>query len=75
VNQYVVIKQVAEGRKQTYGPVTADSPVEAISLLASGNHPRYIATGFGRYHAIPLDVWQDGTFDWTKARGPEAVFA
>lgn len=85
--QWIVLKQEKDGSKRTFGPITAGSAEQAIRDLCEGRGENrdslarqvglvsraYIATGRGRYHALPLSVWQDGTFDYTKTRGAERV--
>lgn len=71
--QYIVVRQGASGAWTIRGPIAASSPEEAIVFLASG-FTKYLPAKRGRYHAIPLDVWQAGTFDWTQVRGIEPVF-
>jgi hypothetical protein len=55
---------------RSYGPVEAVSPKEAIETIAAGYRDGdlvYAPRRQGRYVAVPLDVWQDGAFEHTKA--------
>lgn len=78
--EWIVLRQTGDGAKRTFGPVPARTAEEAILIVAEGREyrGRFITTAYvpqkrGRYHAIPLGEWQSGTFDYTKARGAEAV--
>lgn len=70
---YIVFKYEYEKFSwHTFGPVRADDPAEAIAVVARGTGV-YVPQGRGRYSALPLRVWQDGVFDYTKGRGLEKV--
>ena len=87
MSDWVFLKQGKALDNHVYGPITAPTAEEAIRRLAEGEGlyedsllqrcglelTPYLATKRGRYHAIPLDVWQRGTFDYTKTRGSEKV--
>ena len=60
------------GKFTVHGPVEADTGSEAIVRLCTGQS-KYVATKKGRYHAIPLAIWQGGCRDWTQTRGLEEV--
>ena len=83
IDDYVVLRFDNDGHKTGFGPIVAASPQDAIHRLALGeakgrkfhNHDPlpYVATGRGRYVAIPLHVWQDGVFEYTKTHGTRKV--
>lgn len=69
--QWVVVRQ-AGIHSVNYGPIVAETAEAAVTLLTTGRSA-YTATGRGRYHAIPLEVWRAGAFDYTKTRGAVEV--
>lgn len=87
--KWIILKQNGGRDLHTFGPVSAPTAEEAIRRLCEGegrnedsavefhklglDPPTYVPTKRGRYHAIPLGIWQDGTFDYTKTRGTEPV--